>query len=165
MRLKLSGNRREICELLACLCHGRRRRGLHDSRFRLNGFIFCAKGAQMATLTAKDTEVPGTCVYTFKFLDSKSKTAKVDTSQGLPTVVADNTSVVDSVGAVTDNGDGSFAATLHITDNLGASNLTVDGDADLGSGVTDVQFVDVVSVIPGDAVTGQGTFGPITPDA
>ena len=118
----------------------------------------------MATLTAKDTEVPGTADYTFNFLDSKGKKAKVDTSGGLPTVTSSDTTVVDSTGTVVDNGDGTFTTKLHILDNLGASNITVDGDADLGSGVTDVQFVDVVSVIAGDAVTGQGTFGPITPD-
>lgn len=118
----------------------------------------------MTTLTAKDTEVPGSVDYTFKFLDSKQRTAKVDTSAGLPTVVADNTAVVDSVGTVKDNGDGTFTASLHVTDTLGAANITVTADADLGSGVTNVSFVDVVSVIPGDAVSGQGSFGAITPD-
>lgn len=119
----------------------------------------------MSTLTAKDTEVPGTASYTFKFLDAKGKDAKVDTSAGLPTVTPDNASVVDSVGAVADNGDGTFTASVHVLDNLGACNLTVAGDADLGDGVVPVTFVDVVSVIPGDATTGSGTFGTITPDA
>jgi hypothetical protein len=115
----------------------------------------------MTTLTAKDTEVPGSVDYTVSFTDAKGKAAKVD---GLPTLAADNTAVVDQAPAFTDNGDGTFSTKLHVTDTTGACNLTVSADADLGAGVTSVTFVDVVSVIPGDAVAGTGTFGAITPD-
>lgn len=112
-------------------------------------------------LEVKDTDVPGKTVLTFGFTDAKGKPAKVD---GTPTVSVDNAAVVDSVGSVNDNGDGTFSCELHITDTLGAAQVTVDGDADLGSGITDVKAVDVISVIPGDAVAANMSFGTVTPD-
>lgn len=135
----------------------------HESTFVFKGLKFSSKGVdQMTTLVVKDTDVPGSCNYTVSFTDAKGKRAKV---QGLPTIVADNAAVVDAVGPVQDNGDDSFTANLHITDNPGAANITVTADADLGDGVSNVSFVDVVSVIPGDAVAGSGSFGAVTPDA
>lgn len=108
-------------------------------------------------LTVKDTEVPGSVDVTIKFVDSKGKPAKVD---GVPTWSVDNTDVVDSL---TPSDDG-MSAKLHITDNVGAAQLTVTADADLGSGVTTITSVDTVSVIPGDAVAANFTFGTVTPD-
>jgi hypothetical protein len=112
-------------------------------------------------LTVKDTDVPGTCPVTFKFTDAKGKPAKVD---GIPTLTAEDPTIVDSTGTVVQNSDGSFSATLHITDTVGSSQLDVVADVDLGSGVDNVTFTDVVNVIAGDAVAMNMTFGAVTPD-
>jgi hypothetical protein len=40
----------------------------------------------------------------------------------------------------------------------------VTADADLGTGVTTITSVDVVNVIPGDAVAANFSFGTVTPD-
>jgi hypothetical protein len=113
-------------------------------------------------LTVKDTDVPGTVVLTVSFVDAKGKAAKVD---GVPMLAVDNAAVVDQSPAFTDNGDGTFSSPLHITDTLGAAQITVTADADLGSGVTTITSVDTVSVIPGDAVAANFAFGAVTPDA
>jgi hypothetical protein len=112
-------------------------------------------------LVVKDTDVPGSAVLTVSFVDAKGKPAKVD---GIPTLAVDNAAVVDSAPAFTDNGDGTFSSKLHITDTTGAAQLTVTADADLGTGVTTITSVDTVSVIPGDAVAANFSFGTVTPD-
>ncbi len=109
------------------------------------------------SLVIKDTDVPGTVDVAIAFLDAKGKPAKVD---GVPTWVASDTSVIDSV---TPSADG-MSAKLHVTDNIGASQLTVNADVDLGSGTNNVDFVDTVSVIAGDAVSATFAFGAVTPD-
>jgi hypothetical protein len=108
-------------------------------------------------LTVHDTEVPGTCTVSVAFVDAKGKPAMVD---GVPTWTVDNASVVD---VLTPAADG-MSATLHIMDNLGAAVLSVNADADLGSGVTNITISDTVTVIAGQAVAGNFTFGAITPD-
>lgn len=108
-------------------------------------------------LTVKDTEVPGTVTVALKFKDAKGKPAKVD---GVPTWTVGDNSIVDSL---TPSADG-MSADLHITDNVGASQLTVNADVDLGSGVDNRDFVDTVSVIAGDAVAADFAFGAVTPD-
>lgn len=109
------------------------------------------------SLTLKDTEVPGTVEVTVAFVDAKGKPAKVD---GVPTWVASDNTVIDSVTPAADG----LSASIHVTDNIGASQLTVTADVDLGSGTTSVDFVDTVSVIAGDAVAANFTFGAVTPD-
>jgi hypothetical protein len=149
--------RKLICRLLCPPAH---RVVEMVRRYAFPNFSFTCEGAQMA-LTVKDTEVPGSVVLTVSFVDSKGKPAKVD---GVPILSVDNTDVVDQAPAFTDNGDGSFSSTLHITDNTGAAQLTVVADADLGGGTTSITSVDTVSVIPGDAVAANFAFGAVTPD-
>lgn len=108
-------------------------------------------------LTLKDTEVPGTVTVNVAFKDAKGKPAKVD---GVPTWTASDGTVIDNVTAAADG----LSATIHILDNIGASQLTVNADVDMGSGVNNVDFVDTVSVIAGDAVAADFTFGAVTPD-
>ncbi len=109
-------------------------------------------------LVIKDLDVPGTVTVTVSFVDAKGKPAKVD---GVPTFAASDPMIVDSV---TPSADG-MSATLHITDTVGVSQLTVSADVDVGDGVNSVDFVDTVSVIAGDAVAANFSFGAVTPDA
>jgi hypothetical protein len=147
-----------ICRLL-CRERGRSAEGIRQS-ILFNGIGFSSEGAFM--LTVKDTDVPGTVALTVSFVDSKGKPAKVD---GVPTLAVDNAAVVDSAPAFTDNGNGTFSSMLHITDTTGSAQLTVTADADLGTGVTTITSVDVVNVIPGDAVAANFSFGTVTPDS
>lgn len=109
------------------------------------------------SLVVKDTDVPGTVTVKVAFKDAKGKPAKVD---GVPTWSASDPTIVD---VVTADADG-MGATLHLLDNIGASNVTVNADVDLGSGVNNQDFVDTVSVIAGDAVAADFAFGTVTPD-
>ncbi len=109
------------------------------------------------SLVLKDTEVPGTATVSIAFEDSKGKPAKVD---GVPVWAASNPNVID---VLTPAADG-MSATIHILDNVDVSQLTVTADVDMGSGVTNTDFVDSVSVIAGDAVAANFTFGAVTPD-
>ncbi len=108
-------------------------------------------------LVVKDTEVPGTVTVSVSYVDAKGKPATVD---GAPTWVASDPTIIDSVTPAADG----LSAVLHITDNIGVSQLTVSADVDLGSGVTALDSVDTVSVIAGDAVAANFTFGTVTPD-
>lgn len=125
--------------------------------YRFKGVSFTAKGNQMS-LTVKDTEVPGTVNVTISFVDSKGKPAKVD---GVPAWSVSDNSIIDSMTVAADG----MSADLHVTDNIGASQVTVNADVDLGSGVNNVDFVDTISVIAGDAVAANFNFGAVTPDA
>lgn len=109
-------------------------------------------------LTLKDTEVPGTVNVAIAFVDAKGKPAKVD---GVPTWAASNSALIDSVTVAADG----MSADIHITDTPDASNLTVNADVDLGAGVNNVDFVDTVTVVAGDAVAATFNFGAVTPDA
>jgi len=108
-------------------------------------------------LTLKDTDVPGTVNVTVSFVDAKGKPAKVD---GVPVWSATDPTIIDQI---TPSADG-LSATLHILDNIGASQVTVNADVDLGAGVNNQDFVDTVSVIAGDAVAATFNFGTVTPD-
>lgn len=110
------------------------------------------------SLVVKDTDVPGTVQVTVSFKDSKQKAARVD---GVPSWAASDPTIVDSITPAADG----MSATLHITDTLGASNVTVSADVDLGDGVDSHDFVDSVSVIAGDATAADFAFGTVTPDA
>jgi hypothetical protein len=109
-------------------------------------------------LVVKDTDVPGTIDVAISFVDSKGKPAKVD---GVPTWTASDSTVVDSITAAPDG----MSAKIHVTDTIGVSQVTVNADVDLGTGTNNVDFVDSVSVIAGDAVAANFTFGAVTPDA
>jgi hypothetical protein len=153
-------------DLLACLiarllCRERRREVVLSRRITFGAFQFSAEG-KTAMFIAKDDVVPAPGTYSFKFVDSKGKPAKVDTSAGPPTISAAAPSIVDSIGPVTDNGDGTFSAPFHMLDNIGSSQVTVTADVDLGDGVSSKDFVDVFQVIAGDASVMQGTatLGP-----
>ena len=123
--------------------------------YGFKGVSFTAKGEIMLTL--KDTEVPGTVTVNVSFKDAKGKPAKVD---GVPTWTASDGTIIDNVTPAADG----LSATIHILDNVGASQLTVNADVDMGSGTNNVDFVDTVSVIAGDAVAAEFTFGAVTPD-
>jgi hypothetical protein len=120
------------------------------------GVSFTAKGDNMA-LVIKDTDVPGTVNVSIAFVDAKGKPATVD---GVPTWAASDPTIIDSVTPAADG----MSAVLHVLDNIGASQLTVTADVDMGSGVNSQDFVDTVSVIAGDAVAANFTFGAVTPD-
>ena len=109
-------------------------------------------------LTIKDTDLPGTVDVTIAFVNAKGRPAQVD---GVPVWSASDATIIDSV---TPSADG-LSAKLHITDTNGASQLTVNADVDMGAGVDNKDFVDTVSVIPGDAVAATFSFGAVTPDA
>lgn len=109
------------------------------------------------SLVLKDTEVPGTVTVTVAFVNAKGKPAQVD---GVPTWAASDSTIIDTV---TPSADG-MSATLHIMDNIGASQLTVTADVDLTGVVKTVDFVDTVSVMAGEAVAANFTFGAVTPD-
>lgn len=135
---------------------------VRDVTITLAGHSFTATSLEgKIMLTVKDTDVPGSGTYKFSFKDAKGKPAKVD---GLPTISSSDPTIVDTVGPCVDNGDGTFSAPFHVLDNIGAANVTVNADVDLGSGTNNKDFVDVVSVIAGDAATLVGDFGTITPD-
>lgn len=109
------------------------------------------------SFTVKDTEVPGTVDVTLAFKDAKGRPARVD---GVPTWAASDPTIVDSI---TPSADG-LSAKLHVTDVTGVSQVTVSADVDLGSGTTNTDFVDTVSVIAGDAVAADFNFGAVTAD-
>lgn len=109
------------------------------------------------SLVVKDSDVPGTVQVTLAFTDSKGKAAKVD---GVPSWAASDTTIVDRITPAADG----MSATLHITDTLGASNVTVSADVDLGGGVDSHDFVDSVSVIAGAATAATFSFGAVTAD-
>lgn len=109
------------------------------------------------SLVIKDTDVPGTVTASIAFVDAKGKPARVD---GVPTWTASDTTIIDTVTPAADG----MSATLHVTDTVGVSQLTVNADVDMGAGVNNVDFVDTVSVIAGDAVAATFTFGAVTPD-
>lgn len=138
------------------LCCDHVRRVVRVATYRFKGVSFTAKGDNMS-LVIKDTDVPGTVDVSIAFVDAKGKPAKVD---GVPTWTASDTSIIDSVTPAADG----LSATLHVTDNVGVSQLTVNADVDLGSGTNNVDFVDTVSVIAGDAVSANFNFGSVTPD-
>ena len=108
-------------------------------------------------LTIKDTDLPGTVDVTVSFKNAKGNPAKVD---GVPVWTASDPTVIDSVTPAADG----MSAKLHITDTNGASQLTVNADVDMGPGVSNKDFVDTISVIPGDAVAADFAFGTVTPD-
>jgi len=161
MRHDCDESTEELLRCLICRLLCREERGAVSIRQSIlfNGITFSSEGAFM--LTVKDTDVPGSCPLTVSFVDSKGKPAKVD---GIPTLAVDNAAVVDSAPPFTDNGNGTFSSTIHITDTTGSAQLTVTADADLGTGVTTITSVDVVNVIPGDAVAANFSFGTVTPD-
>lgn len=144
-------------ELLCRLLCSRGRAVTRIVTYRINGISFTAKGDKMS-LTLKDTEVPGSVTVSVAFVDAKGKPAKVD---GVPTWAASDATVIDGLTPAADG----LSAVLHVADNIGVSQLTVSADVDLGSGVDSKGFVDTVSVIAGDAVAANFTFGAVTPDA
>jgi hypothetical protein len=124
--------------------------------YRFKGVSFTAKGDNMS-LTLKATEVPATVDVTVVFKDAEGNPATVD---GVPTWSASDTTIIDSI---TPSADGK-SASFHVTNAVGASQLTVNVDVDMGSGTNNVDFVDTVSVVAGDAVAADFAFGTVTPD-
>jgi hypothetical protein len=149
--------RKTFCAVF-CPCKDRRLTRVATWHFQgvVSNVVFQSNGDSMS-LTVKDTDVPGTVDVTIAFKDAKGRAAKVD---GVPTWVASDTSIVDNITPAADG----LSAKLHVTDNTGASQVTVSADVDLGSGVTSTDFVDTVSVIAGDAVAAEFSFGAVTHD-
>jgi hypothetical protein len=125
-------------------------------RYQVNGVSFTAKGDHMS-LVLQTTEVPGTATVSVSFVDSEGKPATVD---GVPTWAASDPMILDTITPAADG----LSATVHIADKTGASNLTLTADVDLGDGVKSQEFIDTISVIPGQAQTATFNFGPVTPD-
>ncbi len=125
--------------------------------YRFEGISFTAKGDSMS-LVLKDTDVPGTVDVSIAFVDAKGKPAKVD---GVPVWTASDPTIVDSITPAADG----MSAKIHILDNIGASQLTVNADVDLGAGTDSKDFVDTVSVMAGDAASANFSFGAVTPDS
>lgn len=124
--------------------------------YKFNGVSFTAKGDKMG-LTVSSAEVPGTVSVSVSYVDAKGKPAKVD---GVPIWSASDPAIVDSV---TPSADG-MSAEVHITDEVGASQLSVTADVDLGEGVKSLESVDTISVMAAEAVAANFTFGAVSPD-
>jgi hypothetical protein len=145
--------RRVFCRIF-CPCPDKR--GKRITAYRFKGITFQSEGDRNM-LTVKDTDVPGTVTVSIKFKDAKQRPAKVD---GIPTWSAADPSIVDNISPAADG----MSAELHLTDNVGASQVTVNADVDLGSGTDNRDFVDTVSIIAGDAVAADFVFGTVQPD-
>ncbi len=141
-----------------CHCRRKKRKNkvIRVVTYRFNNASFTAKGDNMS-LVLKDVDLPGTVDVTVSFVNAKGKPASVD---GAPTWTASDTTVIDSVTVAADG----MSAKLHITDTIGVSQLTVNADVDLGSGVNNKDFVDTISVIAGEATSASFSFGTVTPD-
>lgn len=144
---------REVIRRLLCCDHVRR--VARVVTYRIKGVSFTCKGDNIM-LNLKDTEVPGTVNVAIAFVDAKGHAAKVD---GVPTWAASNPALIDSITVAPDG----LSADIHIADTVDASNLTVTADVDMGAGITNTDFVDTVTVVAGDAVSANFTFGPVTP--
>jgi hypothetical protein len=141
---------RRFCEVFCPCGH---QQVIRKVTYRFKGVSFTAEGNNMS-LVVKDTDVPGTVQATVSFKDAKGRDTKPN---GVPAWAASDPTIVDSI---TPSADG-LSATMHITDTLGSSNVTVS--ADIGGGAMK-DFVDQVSVIAGDAVDATFVFGAVTPD-
>lgn len=106
------------------------------------------------------TDLPGTIRFSVAApLDAKGNPARLD---GVPvwTLTEDSTNC-----EITAQGADGLWADVHVGDMLSASQLSINGDADLGSGVTPISSFVVINVVAGDAVGfGDIQAGPITPD-
>jgi hypothetical protein len=156
VKFAFEGALSDLCAVLRCLC-GRHDEIVVHQQIAFNGVVFTAEGKIMS-LTVNNDDVPGTASVAVKFTTSKGKPAMVD---GVPTWSVDNPAVVDSVTPAADG----MSATLHITDTPGAAVLSVNADADLGAGVSNITVSDTITVLAAQATGGSFTFGPITPDA
>jgi hypothetical protein len=152
------GRKRDLCKLIRCICGGKckTQRITRVVMYRVNGFSFISKGPIM--LQVRDTELPAKVSVTVAFKNAKGHPASVD---GAPTWVASDPTIIDSITVAPDG----LSAEFHVMDKLGASTLTVTADVDLGEGVKSTDFVDTVTVIAGEAVAADFTFGTVTPDA
>lgn len=124
--------------------------------YRLNNRTFAAEGERVM-LTVKVTEVPGTVDASVTFTDVEGNPAKVD---GVPVWSVDDASIIDSITPAADG----LSAKLHIANAIGASQVSLVADVDLGTGTNTVTFVDTVSVVAGDASVANFTFGAVVPD-
>lgn len=102
-----------------------------------------------------------TLPFTFKVVDGKGRTVKVDESAG-PPAVASSDPTIATVDPLTKNPDGSFAGVVQSV-TPGNARITVTADADLGDGVQPIiGFGDVTVTL--DPATGariaQLAFGP-----
>lgn len=150
---------RKLCITL-CPCDRRRRRKrkvIRTMTYLVKGISFTAKGNNMA-LVLKDTDVPGTLTATISFTNAKGKPATVD---GAPTWTASDPTIIDSLTPAADG----LSCDIHVTDTIGVSQLTVNADVDLGSGVNNKDFVDTISVIASEATSATFAFGAVTPDS
>lgn len=113
----------------------------------------------MATSFTTEQDLP----FTFKVVDGKGRTVKVDESAGGP-VAASSDATIATVDPLTKNPDGTFAGVIHSV-TPGDARITVTADADLGEGVQEiVGFGDVTVTL--DPATGARiaalSFGPPT---
>jgi hypothetical protein len=120
--------------------------------FTYNGKTFKSKGGEIM-VELKATEVPGTGTLNFAFADSEGNPTEVDSVSGL---VASDPTIVDSVELAADG----KSAKVHVTNKVGASQMTLEA-IENGAPKT---FVDVLSVVPGDAASANMTMTGFTPD-
>lgn len=108
----------------------------------------------------KDTDLPGTVTFSVDPpVDAKGKKARLD---GVPQWTLDD----EANCQIVSQSDDGLSCDVHISDNPSATQLRVAGDADLGEGVTEIQSVLVINIVPGDAVSfgSEIKAGPIRPD-
>lgn len=74
--------------------------------------------------------------FTFKVVDGKGRTVKVDESAGEPAGTSSDATVA-TVDPLTKNADGSFAGVVRSV-TPGAAHIVVTADADLGAGVQNI---------------------------
>ncbi len=121
--------------------------------YQFNGQTIQSTGDSLM-FNAKSTEVPGKVVATLKVTDAEGNAADFDSP---PTWAADNADVIDSIVPAADG----LSAELHLTNTVGASQLTV---GTVENGVAK-DYVDTISIIAGDATSVEFVFGTVTPDA
>lgn len=156
MKITCVLSKKEFCRLLCKKCK-RGKRVIRRMTYAFGGFSFTAKGDNMSGVV-QVVDLPGTVDATVEFLDKKGNPAKVD---GVPTWLVGNTAFIDSIKVSADG----MGAQLHLLAVVDVSQVTINADVDIGAGMKNVDFVDTISSIPGEAVSANFKFGTVTPDS
>ena len=145
MRTPSSLFRQLVLDVLHELAQWIREEGRFEFQWtiRVAGLTFTATGD--CKMDIKDTDAPCQVVLTLAPVDAKGKPAKVD---GAPTYALDSNANC-SIASVAPDG---LTAVINVGDTPSATQVQITADADLGPGVTTLNGVFVINVIPGDAV-------------
>lgn len=152
---------RALKELLRALlsCDGEPPQWRITALFKAKGVSFTATGD--IEMDFKDTDLPGTVTFSVDPpVDAKGKLARLD---GVPVWALDDETNCQIVSQAEDG----LSCQVHISDNPSATQLSIKGDADMGAGVTEIQSVAVINIVPGDAVAfgaGEIKASAIVPD-